>query len=438
MDPKNTSTLQDFSTQTDDIPPSTKDDNQTKTTDTNTTAQTLDVQDRKDVPTSPIQEPASASPPKPTADSNVTSSTTEGVSSQNEGQQNSQQSKLDAVITSPHTPKKYGGKKVIATIFVILFLLGSVAAGVFLVQRQQQIAQKATGGRECSQSPDCILLEEPGNSGSYTTPRDIDYFYITAKDAIRFDPGNLVNNCFNVSLDGKKLTWNLIGQGPSCKDVSNIQIWLKKFQDIDLEWTVEQFCERIQVRVSNKHEGFELHVEYSSDNVNWQDLQVFTKEAGEGGSYSFQYQKPLIRNWYIRARVFYKSQWILNFEERIPEYCFGDITPTTSPSPTLTPPPGQTTASCGQVKAYNTNWLELTSEQLSNLDPGDKVRFSVSGTTNQGSFDMARFTINGSQKDPVSTKKPQTEEFYYEYSIPSGVTDFDIDAEIHHTDLGWI
>jgi len=89
------------------------------------------------------------------------------------------------------------------------------------------------------------------------------------------------------------------------------------------------------------------------------------------------------------------------------------------------------------VKAYNTSWVQLTQEQLNNLSAGDKVRFTVSGSTTEGTFDKARFTINGSQKDPVSTKKPGTEEFYYEYEIPSGETSFTVDAEIHHSSLGW-
>src|SRR3989344_606304 len=53
------------------------------------------------------------------------------------------------IITAPHAPKKYGGTKIIATIFGILLLIGGVTAGVILVQRQQQIAEKAASGKEC-------------------------------------------------------------------------------------------------------------------------------------------------------------------------------------------------------------------------------------------------------------------------------------------------
>jgi hypothetical protein len=47
------------------------------------------------------------------------------------------------VITSTHVPEKYGGKKVIATIFSVLFIAGAVVAGVTLVQRQQLLQQQA-------------------------------------------------------------------------------------------------------------------------------------------------------------------------------------------------------------------------------------------------------------------------------------------------------
>src|SRR3989344_1713436 len=50
----------------------------------------------------------------------------------------------DPTVTSPHVPKKYGGKKIIATIFSVLFIVGAIAAGVILVQRQQLLEQEAS------------------------------------------------------------------------------------------------------------------------------------------------------------------------------------------------------------------------------------------------------------------------------------------------------
>jgi hypothetical protein len=79
----------------------------------------------------------------------------------------------------------------------------------------------------------------------------------------------------------------------------------------------------------------------------------------------------------------------------------------------------------------------LTQEQLNNLKSGNKVRFAVSGSASEGTFDKARFTVNGIQRSSVTAKKPGTEEYFDEYEIPEGVANFNIDAQVHHSSLGW-
>jgi len=271
------------------------------------------------------------------------------------------------VITSPHAPKKYGGKKILATIFGIVFLVVGVTAGVFLVQRQQEIAERAASGKECTHSPDCILLDSPGNSGSFSAPRNITRVYITARYYHEYLPGDTDDDCYEVSIHGRELSWEREGSGPDCKDISNIQVWLGD--------------------------------EPTSTPTLTPTEPPSTPTDGPTG------------------------------------------TPTSTPTGTITitptKPPTPPTAECSDVKAYNTSWVQLTQEQLNSLKPGSRVRFTVSGSASEGTFDKARFTINSSQKDPVSTKKPGTEEFYYEYVIPSGVNSFSVDAQVHHSTLGW-
>ncbi len=93
------------------------------------------------------------------------------------------------------------------------------------------------------------------------------------------------------------------------------------------------------------------------------------------------------------------------------------------------------TAQCTNIKAYDTNWNLLTPTQLSALTSGSKVRFTVMGTTTSGNFDKARFTINGTQTPEVTTLKPGTAEFYYEYTVPAGTTTFSVTAQIHQQQL---
>jgi len=111
--------------------------------------------------------------------------------------------------------------------------------------------------------------------------------------------------------------------------------------------------------------------------------------------------------------------------------------PTPSPTPTITPTPPPIGAACLDVKTYNTNFVLLSSSELSKLIPGDIVRFAVAGTTTQGGFDKARFTINGTLQPEVTAQKPGSDEFYIEYTIPAGITNFTVSAEIHHTSLDW-
>ncbi|OGM33567.1 hypothetical protein A2962_00725 [Candidatus Woesebacteria bacterium RIFCSPLOWO2_01_FULL_39_61] len=260
-------------------------------------------------------------------------------------------------VQAPHVPKKYGGGKVIATIFGILFLIGGVASGVYLVQRQQQIAERASSGRECQQSPNCILLESPGNSGSFTSPRTITEVLITAKDAKAYPPGSTNDGCYKVDINGVSLSWEKVGSGPDCKDISNIQVKL----------------------VSGE----------PTPTIPISPTSQPTKPPGG------------------------------------------------TPSPQPTTPP-QITAKCENVKAYDLEWNLLSSEDLTKLKAGNKVRFAVSGTASAGTFDKARFTINGTLRGEVTTKKPGSDEFYDEYTVPQGVTNFTVKGEVHHSELGWM
>lgn len=94
-------------------------------------------------------------------------------------------------------------------------------------------------------------------------------------------------------------------------------------------------------------------------------------------------------------------------------------------------------AQCSNVEAYDTKWNKLSSDDLSSLKAGDVVRFAVSGTTTKGTLDKARFTINGASPVETDQKEPGTDKFYYEYTIPDGVSSFSIKAELRHSESGW-
>jgi len=120
----------------------------------------------------------------------------------------------------------------------------------------------------------------------------------------------------------------------------------------------------------------------------------------------------------------------------------GEATPTPSGDATPTPSGAIDTtiaAQCLNIKAFDNNWVLLTAADLTELREGDIVRFTANGTTTSGTLDRARFSINGIVRTAVTQKRPNTQEFYDEYTIPAGTTTFTISAELHHTDatIGW-
>lgn len=103
-----------------------------------------------------------------------------------------------------------------------------------------------------------------------------------------------------------------------------------------------------------------------------------------------------------------------------------------------TEPPSLTqTASCQNIKAYTTSWTLLSNADLNALSAGDKVNFCVLGAASSGTFDMARFTINSVQQATTTVNRPGTNDYCQDYTIPSGVSSFDVSAQVHHTTLGW-
>lgn len=119
------------------------------------------------------------------------------------------------------------------------------------------------------------------------------------------------------------------------------------------------------------------------------------------------------------------------------------VTPvsTSTPTPvvnTLTPTPVPV-AQCQNILAYNNNWVLLTNTQLTQTKAGDQLYYCVTGFANVGTFDKARFTINGVLNPETTLLRPTTTTDYCQaYTVPAAVYDFNIVGEIHHTTLGWV
>ena len=111
---------------------------------------------------------------------------------------------------------------------------------------------------------------------------------------------------------------------------------------------------------------------------------------------------------------------------------------TVAPTSTFTPTPTGL-AQCRSVLAYSSNFTLLTNAQLTQTRAGDQLYYCVSGYTNLGSFDRARFTINGTLNPDTTLLRPgSTTDFCQSYRVPASTYVFNVVAKIHHRTLGWI
>ncbi|KKR28715.1 MAG: PKD domain containing protein [Candidatus Woesebacteria bacterium GW2011_GWA1_39_8] len=108
--------------------------------------------------------------------------------------------------------------------------LGSIALGLFLVAGSlANFSASAHGGSECSQSEYCNLVDNPGNSGTYDNNSSISETTIKAgTEYFSFHSGNSDDGCYKVEITNKTVSWQKYGDGPSCKDVSHLEVWRQK------------------------------------------------------------------------------------------------------------------------------------------------------------------------------------------------------------------
>ena len=106
-----------------------------------------------------------------------------------------------------------------------------------------------------------------------------------------------------------------------------------------------------------------------------------------------------------------------------------------SPDTTSSPTTVSVTPQANPIKAYDLNWNLLSAAQLKTLRPGDKVRFTASGTP-ADDIDKTKFKINDEPETAeITQKKPGTDEFWYEYTIPTGTINFRVTVKLHSLSL---
>jgi hypothetical protein len=299
-------------------------------------------QKNKITETVPASVPPTDLPPIP--DFMVQNNQGQTVSIQQDADKNFNPLSQPPMVTTPG--KKYGGKRIIATILGILLLVGGVGAGIVLTQQPQIFKQKAevvttyscANDSNCANGYKCEGGICVGNSDTSSCGRNE-------------DPDAPVC-CTNPTCEGE-----IVCEPPNRKE-----------------------C----------------------------------KSSGGGGTY-----------WCMIG-----PSWD----------CVSPGGPTATPGPggpNPTQTPAASRASCSNVKTYNSSWSLLGSTDLSNLKAGASVNFCATGTATSGSFDKAKFTINGVAQSETTVKRPGSSDFCQSYVIPSGTANFAVTAQIHHATLGW-
>ena len=295
-------------------------------------------------------------------------------------------SDLPPMVSSPK--KKFGGKKIIATILGIFLLVGGIGAGIVLTQQQQLFQQKAEG---TTYTGAYEVYDENGNPAGW---RYIAVPGVFEAALLRAASGT---SPFDMALLTGHYGMTEAQVQESATHVSNGETWVPSGTG----------C----VGTPESEDPNSPH--YCHD---WHWTTCLHPGTGMGG---------------VGCDV-------TNPPSNPPN------NPPTNPPNNPTNPPGPT-ATCQNVKAYSSTWTLLTPTQLSALAPGAIINFCVTGTASSGTFDKAQFTItsfvsevNNAEIFPeTTTKRPSSNDYCQIYTIPSGARSILGTAKIHHITLGW-
>lgn len=336
-------------------------------------------QDDEDQETENLKEELPFSTPGATRETGKEEATPPGAKTGTSGEDTAASLSVSSTNSSP----KKSRLKVLAGALTLFLVLISIPLAVFLVQKNQQIEEKAAGEGKLV----CMPLDNKGN---------------LTNEKYKYNRIKVINNTNRqVAIWIQENLCPYQGTAPApgyqCNQYAkrypnNLSSGQSKIYSINVP-----NCQIGQLDVAQDDEAMGT---YGPDCYNTVDQQIW------GGGIAFT----------IKAN--------------------SQCAPQTTPTPT---PP--ITAQCREIKVYNLLWETISLKQLSNLQPGDQIKLAVRGETNREEIDKARFRVNaGSWQEAIKPRMIDpfdTKEFYIDYVIPEGTTDFTVQAEIHHQTLGW-
>lgn len=363
---------------------------------------------------------------------------------------------IPPIESAPPPKKKFGGKQIIATILGLLVLAGGIAGGVILTQQNQDIREEAAGcaglgrdecqdscsanGFECtwrSATQRCNESGTPCGQGGGGVP------HVPGADSAQEcnDPDGNGNNSDRIGFwcegcGGFCLSGSYGGGGCGAAQLQqcNEPIVQGCSADLQMPYTNPDgstgiYCLNSDLGAAG---GFTSYVIYLCSPQKYAQCGNRCDASCYG-----QILNSIPRNFCGTIQVDETGDDNDHISFRGND-CSTPQPPARTPSPTpRTPTPTPGTAMCVDVKAYTETWTLMAANQLAQLRPGNRVNFCVRGTTTQGTFDRARFTINGVLQSETTAQRPSSTDYCQLYTIPAGTGSFAITAQIHHPTLGW-
>lgn len=410
--------------------------------------------DQNQLTNTPVINPVVDLPPLPTETPSQSPAVAPTSNQSTAPQSGSQPS--DAPTPPPQSPsviatkpkKKFGGGKIIATILGVLLLLGGVGAGIYLTQQQQLFQQKAQeAGCSC---PDGTGASCNTNCNTGDVVGDQIYCATCGPNggpticASGYAPNSNNTACESTTTttDGGGSVCigcvNNVGEQQGMHNVTDLKVTLTSPTSASLTWNYSSG------RACTKRGGTYIFIgtdkSVVDNNCNlpggsfWEINTALPSGCNwlkgvDGGATSFDTAsngitlEPNTNYYYKVVSRYFHTQTFPNHpgeEEDEGEWCGGQ---------TYSPP--TTTGQCLSVKAYNTNWSEIPTADLSKLKAGDSVNFCVAGSG--GTFDKAQFWVTGVAQ-AITTTKGQglaANSFCQSVGITDQTTNVDIKAKIH-------
>lgn len=102
---------------------------------------------------------------------------------------------------------------------------------------EEQLVYQDSGGSFCEQNDNCTHLDPGTNSGVYVEQNgDIDVLVIKAGVEYHiYETGMTDDGCYYVTIEDNIATWERVGTGPECQDISHLQMWYATFLTTDSE-----------------------------------------------------------------------------------------------------------------------------------------------------------------------------------------------------------